>query len=102
MSYRVIQAVTVDQMAQDLEKAEREGYTYVGALAGSTGVGRTGPVVIMHCREGRITSGNLGRIVGLLKEAVATDGGHHKQWYLEQIGAQLEVALPEHEEGIAP
>jgi len=36
----------------------------------------------------------------LLQEAVQTDGGHHKQWYLEQIAARLGVDLPEHDPGI--
>lgn len=38
----------------------------------------------------------------MLQKAVTTDGGHHKQWYLEQLAAELEVELPEHDEGIAP
>ena len=38
----------------------------------------------------------------LLKEAVSTDGAHHKQWYLEQIAEKLNLVLPDHEEGIAP
>lgn len=38
----------------------------------------------------------------LLIEAVATDGAHHKQWYLEELAATLGVALPAHEPGIAP
>jgi len=42
------------------------------------------------------------RIAELLQEAVVTDGGHHKQWYLEQIAKGLKVPLPDHKEGIAP
>ena len=38
----------------------------------------------------------------LLREAVDTDGAHHKQWYLEQIAERLEIPLPEHKPGIAP
>lgn len=33
---------------------------------------------------------------------VTTDGGHHKQWFLEQIAEFFELRLPDHEEGIAP
>ncbi len=35
----------------------------------------------------------------LLGEAVTTDGGHHKQWYLERVAVQLGVELPDHEPG---
>lgn len=42
------------------------------------------------------------QVVDLLHSAVTTDGGHHKQWYLERIAEELGIALPEHDEGIAP
>jgi len=42
------------------------------------------------------------RITDMLQAAVTTDGGHHKQWYLEQLAEALEIELPEHDEGIAP
>jgi len=45
------------------------------------------------------------RVKNLIDEGLCTDGGHHKQWYLEQIAEELglEVAGPEiREEGIAP
>ena len=38
----------------------------------------------------------------LLRSDVITDGGHHKQWYLEQIAKILNIPLPEHDRGIAP
>ena len=44
----------------------------------------------------------LGEVTALLKEAVETDGGHRKQWFLEQIALKLNIDLPEHEKGIAP
>lgn len=45
--------------------------------------------------------------VDLVKEGLETDGGHHKQWYLEQIALALGVDsiwIEEHEgeKGIAP
>lgn len=38
----------------------------------------------------------------LLREAVLTDGNHHKQWYLEQIAKSLGIDLPDHESGVVP
>lgn len=38
----------------------------------------------------------------VLEQAVNTDGGHHKQWYLEAIAGRLLIDLPDHEAGIAP
>ena len=40
----------------------------------------------------------------LIVEGLQTDGGHHKQWYLEKIAQELEIDLNdiEHEKGIAP
>ena len=47
-------------------------------------------------------------IEAIALEAIQVDGGHHKQWYLEQIlevcgweAEQLQKIYP-HEEGIAP
>lgn len=44
------------------------------------------------------------RLKPLLQEALATDGEHHKQWFLERIAAELrlERTMPEHEPGVAP
>jgi hypothetical protein len=49
------------------------------------------------------------RVVSLCVEGLTTDGGHHKQWYLEQIlrsisGARYHEFKREHEweKGIAP
>ncbi len=96
--YKVIQVVAVQKLAVAMGEAEREGYTYVGAVSNPGD-----SVVIMH-REGagRLTGLRVPRIVDALCEAVVTDGAHHKQWYLEQIAGIMEVALPEHDEGIAP
>lgn len=38
----------------------------------------------------------------LLRDAVTTDGAHHKQYYLEQLAAALRVTLPDHAPWIAP
>ena len=38
------------------------------------------------------------KLVRLATEGLLTDGGHHKQWYLEQILIELEVNLNELEE----
>ena len=40
----------------------------------------------------------------LVIRGLETDGGHHKQWYLEQIAHELSVDLDllDYEEGIAP
>ena len=49
----------------------------------------------------------LKEIMELAKDALYTDGGHHKQWYLEEIfklaGGKIdeEMALS-YEEGMAP
>ena len=45
------------------------------------------------------------RVQKLLGEGLCTDGGHHKQWYLEQIAKELGLEVPGtdvREEGIAP
>ena len=51
------------------------------------------------------------RILDLVLEGLATDGGHHKQWYLEQIAEvlgcdrdTLHKLAPEYdwEDGVAP
>jgi len=39
----------------------------------------------------------------LLEDALVTDGGHHKQWYLEQIAKYLELPVTvDYEPGIPP
>lgn len=39
----------------------------------------------------------------LIEQGLTTDGGHHKQWYLEAIAAQLELPITvDYEPGIAP
>ena len=98
MSYKIISTysdTSDSELAEVMELAEQKGYRYVGSA---------GRAIIMHRREGpaHLRAWNLARIAELLQSAVSTDGGHHKQWYLEQAAAQLEVTLPEHEAGIAP
>lgn len=97
MSYKVLDATSKGLLLEDMERAEREGYRYIGSA---------GSAVIMHQnlpQWPKDPSPNpLARIAEMLREAVQTDGGHHKQWYLEQVAGGLEVALPDHEEGIAP
>jgi len=41
-------------------------------------------------------------ITPLVVRAVTTDGGHHKQWYLEAIAEAFQIELPPHDLGIAP
>lgn len=45
------------------------------------------------------------RVKNLISEGLCTDGGHHKQWYLEQIAKELWIEVPGldiRDEGIAP
>lgn len=51
-------------------------------------------------RDGSEWGKLLGDLTDLLELGVTIDG-HHKQWVLE-IAARLCVALPDHEDGIAP
>jgi len=46
----------------------------------------------------------LEKIRNLVEDGLQTDGGHHKQWYLEQIGEVIGIDIDKemHEEGIAP
>ncbi len=41
-------------------------------------------------------------LADFLADAVTQDGGHHKQWYLEELATHLGIDLPDHEPGIAP
>jgi hypothetical protein len=52
---------------------------------------------------------DIGQVALMIGRALTTDGGHHKQWYLEHIAAYLRIDLTElrskygeWEEGIAP
>ena len=51
---------------------------------------------------------NTDKAKRLVLEALYTDGGHHKQWYLEEIGKALGIDIKSEyekikwEEGIAP
>jgi hypothetical protein len=39
----------------------------------------------------------------MIERALTTDGGHHKQWFLEHIARYLELPITvEHEPGVAP
>lgn len=49
-----------------------------------------------------MNSGDREIVRELVCAALLTDGGHHKQWYLEQIAYQLELPVPDHAPGIAP
>jgi|GEM_PF-5187669 len=49
-----------------------------------------------------MTDGDREIVRELVENALLTDGGHHKQWYLEQIAKYLELPMPAHEPGIAP
>ena len=43
------------------------------------------------------------RLSRLVNEALQIDGGHHKQWYLEQIAREFDLNIDgDHEPGIAP
>lgn len=42
------------------------------------------------------------RLKELLKEAVNTDGDHHKQWYLHKIAEELALKINQDDKGIAP
>ncbi len=45
------------------------------------------------------------KLIELVKEGLATDGAHHKQWYLEQIGKEIgmdDTDFSDFEEGVAP
>ncbi|KKL78792.1 hypothetical protein LCGC14_2021330 [marine sediment metagenome] len=49
----------------------------------------------------------LAEIMELAKDGLFTDGGHHKQWFLEEIfklaGGEIDEEMQqEFEEGIAP
>ncbi len=105
MGYKIIEIITISQLEVVMGAAEREGYTYVGAVANPGD-----SVVIMHKdlvaekreQPERFGFENMTRVADLVRDAVITDGAHHKQWYLEQIAEKLELSLPEHEAGIAP
>ena len=49
-----------------------------------------------------LTPYKMNKLKELLNDGVCIDGGHHKQWALEQIALVLSIELDEHEEGIAP
>ena len=101
--YKVIQIVTLHQLAQEMGAAEQEGYTYVGAVANpgdSIVIMHKAPVAEKKEQPERFGFENMTRVADLVRDAVITDGGHHKQWYLEQIAQRLELSLPDHDEGI--
>ena len=48
---------------------------------------------------------DVGRMEMLTGEGLRTDGGHHKQWYLEEIAKKLGIDIEKltyFEKGIAP
>jgi hypothetical protein len=57
--------------------------------------------VIERCSLGDgITRGLLHTIAALVREGLACEGAHHKQWYLEQIADEL--GIPHESAGVAP
>lgn len=46
----------------------------------------------------------LSEVIGLIFAGLTTDGGHHKQFFLEEIARVLGISIAEldYEEGIAP
>lgn len=102
--YKIIEVVTVNMLAVDMEAAEQEGYEYLGTVANpgnSIVIMRKIPVVVREQPE-RFGFENMTKVADLVRDAVITDGEHHKQWYLEQIAERLELSLPDHRDGIAP
>ena len=52
---------------------------------------------------------NKKRIIELLKDGLQTDGGHHKQWYLNEVLKLVDLEIAQdverhwtHDYGIAP
>lgn len=58
--------------------------------------------VVYFTGELKMTSNEEHTLKDLIREAICTDGGHHKQWYLEKIAQLLKIELPDHDPGIAP
>lgn len=55
--------------------------------------------------EVKIKVSKLDKVEKLIRDGLHTDGGHHKQWYLEQIAETLNIDLSNEEqwdEGVAP
>jgi hypothetical protein len=55
------------------------------------------------------TMENKKRIIELLKDGLQTDGGHHKQWYLNEVLKLVDLEIAQdveghwtHDGGIAP
>ena len=57
--------------------------------------------VCSDCVE-EVQPDKLKKITQLISEGLQSDGAHHKQWYLEQIGILLKIDITRipHEEGI--
>lgn len=51
--------------------------------------------IVMRCAKNK-------RLQRLLNDAANTDGGHHKQWYLFEIGKELDMYPNSDDSGIAP
>jgi hypothetical protein len=50
------------------------------------------------------TQKEMENLENLFVEALTTDGGHHKQWYLEKIAKLLRIKINDfiYDKGIAP
>lgn len=55
----------------------------------------------MRVKQKKIDDKNNQRIKQWVRDALLTDGAHHKQWYLEKIAAVIGAEV-EHQPGIAP
>lgn len=49
-----------------------------------------------------LTERQKAELENLVRDAVVTDGAHHKQWYLMQIAEMLDIQVPLGDGGIAP
>lgn len=57
-----------------------------------------------QCEDDKPDVANMVRLFILVRDGLQTDGAHHKQWFLQEIGkcVGLNPADIDHEEGIAP
>ena len=54
-------------------------------------------IVMRSARRKRQT-----RLKDLINDAMITDGGHHKQWYLNEIAKELDIDPETEDKGVAP
>lgn len=89
----VEEGYTLQGVRDVLETVIRKGYTY--------------KIVEVKCRKGmnvRVIIEHEETVEDLVIEALGVDGGHHKQWYLNQIAEKLDLSHPpdRFEQGIPP